>query len=254
MSKPPKPAIAYLRVSAQGQQKNDRGLELQQTRIYEFARHFGYEIVQEFSDAHSCKDDGISRQDRPGAFEASLLARGSGYPIIVDDLSRFARNTNVLGQLIADGRLTVIDAKMGVRVSRVVEAGEAARSPHERKLISVSTKSALQKLKEQGVRLGNPTNLEEAQAKGAAKNKERAQSLARELAPVIQELRRGGRETAQEIADGLNEQGYQASRGSPWKTTNIRRLISRVDELRGVRKLGDEVERFKDNLPADAIN
>ena len=254
MSKPLKPAIAYLRVSAQGQHENGDGIELQQTRIYEFARHFGYEIVQEFSDAHFCKDDHISRQNRPGAFEASLLASRNGYPIIVDELSYFARNTNVLGQLIADGRLTVIDAKMGVSVSRVVKAGEAARAQHEREMISVSTKSALQKLKEQGVRLGNPTNLEEAQTKGAAKNKERAQSLARELAPVIQELRRGGRETAQEIADGLNEQGYQASRGNPWKTTNIRRLISRVDALIGVRKLGDEVELYKDNPLGGVLN
>ncbi|KQP53676.1 recombinase family protein [Methylobacterium sp. Leaf108] len=241
-----KKAIAYIRVSTERQGKHGNGLDLQVTAIQEFARQEGFQIVDTFRDATSGMGEHLF-SDRPGVMEACELSRVKRWPIIVDGLDRFARNTVVLEQVIADRRLTVISCRRGESRSHATIMAEAARAQREGELISENTRRALQKLKEQGVRLGNPTNLEEAQRKGVESNKARANQLTRELAPVIQELRQGGKKTAQAIAEGLNQQGHRTPRGELWKGTNVRRLIKQVDELAITQRATAEAERYKDN-------
>ncbi|MFG5121735.1 recombinase family protein [Methylorubrum sp. POS3] len=246
MSKTLKPAIAYLRVSTLKQGEEGHGFELQMTRIREFARHAGYEVVETFRDAHTGMGEG-SVKERPGAIEAIRFSHTHSCPIIVDGLDRFSRNTKRLEELITQGKLTVISAKSGNGASRAVIMGEAARGQREGELISQSTKRALQKLKEQGIQLGNRTNLPEAQAMGATANKAKADKLARALLPDIQTLRQAGKKTAQEIAGGLNELGRRTSRGELWKATNIRRVLARADELMGTQKHQEQAKRYDKN-------
>ncbi|GJD56781.1 hypothetical protein MTDSW087_01401 [Methylobacterium dankookense] len=96
-------------------------------------------------------------------------------------------------------------------------------------------------------RLGNPTNLPEAQAKGAEANKARADREVRELMPLVQQLRQAGKEKAHEIAEGLNAMGRQTSRGESWKPTNIRRLSKQVDELEAAQRAAEEAKRYEGN-------
>lgn len=246
MPKPPKKAIAYLRVSTQKQGDEGHGFELQLTRIREFARLSGYEIVQTFNDAQSGMGEDSVR-DRPGVKDAVVLSKREGWPIIVDGLDRFSRNTKVLEEMIAAGKLTVISAKAGKGASRAVIMAEAARGQREGELISQNTRRALQERKAQGMKLGNPTNLPEAQAKGSQANRDKAEGQARTLLPVIQQLRQAGRTTAQEIAEGLNELGHQTPRGEAWKDTNIRRVLARVDEVVSAEKEAQDARRYEGN-------
>ncbi len=86
-------AVIYCRVSSKAQTKRGDGLKSQETRCREFARYRGYDVVRIFS------DDLTGRSaDRPGLM--GLLAflqsdRRNPHVVIVDDISRFARNVRV---------------------------------------------------------------------------------------------------------------------------------------------------------------
>ncbi|NEU14438.1 recombinase family protein [Methylobacterium sp. BTF04] len=225
-----RPAIAYTRVSTQKQEEAGNGHDLQMTRIREFARHAGYRIVQTFRDAETGMGEDSIR-GRKGVMDAISFSREKKLTILVDGLDRFARNVEAIEEAIMGGRLKVLSCKSGEGASHAVLMAEAARAQHEGELISINTKRALKKLKEEGVQLGNPTNLEEAQVKGAAVNRDGALERARELAPVISKLREEGRTTAKEIADGLNLRGLRTARGEDWNEGNVRRLLQRVAEI-----------------------
>jgi hypothetical protein len=68
----------------------------------------------------------------------------------------------------------------------------AALAQKERALISERTKVALAAKKAQGVRLGSPTNLEEAAAKAAVANREAADRFAANVLPIVRQLQGAG--------------------------------------------------------------
>lgn len=225
-----KPAIAYTRVSTQKQDETGVGHELQMARIKEFARQAGYELVDTFSDAQTgMGEDSI--KNREGIRNAIILSRKLGAPILVDGWSRVSRNVQALEDAVREGRLTVISCSPSENGSHAAAMGEVARAQREGEVISERTRAALQKLKREGVKLGNPKNLDEAQKKGAAANRERARERVDELAPIIRELRAEGRTTAKAIAEGLNLRNVSTARGGAWNAASVRRFMERVDEL-----------------------
>ena len=79
----------------------------------------------------------------------------------------------------------------------------AALSQKERALIATRTRDALRAAKARGKKLGNGTNLPEAQAKGAAANREEAHRLAPNVLPVIREVQAAGVTSLRAIASTL---------------------------------------------------
>lgn len=228
MTKLKKMAIAYLRVSTQQQGETGRGLELQETTVGVFATCSGHEIIQTFSDVHTGMGE-TSISDRRGLRQAVETAKSNRCPIIVDTLDRFSRDFETMRKFVSDNGVKIISARENVGSSPAAILSTAARAQREGQLISQNTKTALQERKARGVLLGNRTNLKEAQAKGAARNRARADQQALDLAPIIMELRQSGKTTAQAIADGLNARGHRTARQQPWKAANIRRLLKKVD-------------------------
>ena len=83
-------AVIYRRVSSKKQEELGDGLNSQETRCREYARYKGYEVIATFSDGMSGKF-----ASRPGmqAMLAFLRKRRKlGTVVIIDDLSRFARD------------------------------------------------------------------------------------------------------------------------------------------------------------------
>lgn len=228
-----KPAIAYTRVSTEKQGRSGHGEELQMVTIQEFARHEGYEIVRTFSDVKTGMGE-QSMLSRPHVREAVMLAREKGWTILVDGFDRFSRNTSAVEKIITEGGVKLISCQSGEGASHAVIMSVAARAQREGELISINTKSALQKLKEQGVKLGNRTNLAEARSLAVAATKARVDKQVRELTLVIDELRDGGCTTARAIAGSLNAKGYRTSRGKEWTDKNIRRVLTQIDERKQV--------------------
>jgi DNA invertase Pin-like site-specific DNA recombinase len=98
MARPPKPrrpAFAYLRTSSAANVGADKDSDKRQRQAIEaFARHGGYEIVEEFYDTAVSGADPI--ETRPGF--AAMLERieGNGVrTIIVETANRFARDLMV---------------------------------------------------------------------------------------------------------------------------------------------------------------
>ncbi len=227
----PKPAIAYIRVSTKDQGEHGNGLDLQLVRINAYAKEAGYRITDTFRDVHT----GVgpkSISGRPGVRDAFHTAVRTGRPIIVDGLDRIHRDTRKLEELVLDrlgGKLRIISAKSGEGAARAVIMGEAARAQEEAERISASTREGLKRALQRGAKLGNPKNLAEAQAKGSASNKARAERQADELGPVIRQIRESGVCTKEAIAKELNRRGYLTARSERWNKDNVRRLLSRLD-------------------------
>ena len=80
------------------------------------------------------------------------------------------------------------------------------------------------------------TNFDEVQKMGAASNKARSDTTAREYAPIIAGIDPDGELTNKEIAVALNNMGRQTPRGKPWTGGNNRRLLGDIKKFRYAEK------------------
>jgi len=236
-------AIAYIRVSTKDQGENGNGLDLQMIRIEGFAKAAGFELVDTFRDVHTGAGK-ESADKREGARAAVILSQKTGWPIIVDGLSRFSRHTKTLESWILEKGLKVISAQTGENPNYAVIMGEAARAQEEVERIRRTTKEGLRRARERGVTLGNTKNLDVAQQNGAASNKAKADRQARELAPMVNEIRTSGLKTKEAIADELNRRGYRTARNERWNKDNLRRVLDRIAEIE---ELDVQKDRYADN-------
>ena len=228
-------AIAYTRVSTKGQRDHGAGLDLQMTSIHAYAEQLGIEIVDAFSDAHTGAGE-ESVNNRPGLRKALEKSRSTGYPIIVDHLSRLSRHTDTVDLLVSKEKLDILRARSAYSDERAVMIAEAKRNEAEREHISEATKRALQEAKKRGVKLGNRKNLDEAQKKGAEANRAKAEAFDNELAPVVTEITADRNLSRAEIASELNKRGLTTPRGKPWTAASLRRPLERIKGLEEVRR------------------
>jgi DNA invertase Pin-like site-specific DNA recombinase len=105
----------------------------------------------------------------------------------------------------------------------------------EREAISRRTKEALAVARARGVKLGNPNGaaaLRRAGKGGAALRaavSANADAHARDLAPVIADIRAGGATSLRAIAGELNARGMQTRRGGRWHVSTVGNLLERLE-------------------------
>ena len=114
-------AVIYTRVSGSKQVREGDGLASQETRCREYCTYKDYDVVEVFSDDMSGKFERRPAMDRMLAF-LRLNPKGS-HAVIIDDISRFARNVQAHIKL----RETLADAG-GVLESPSIEFGEDSDS------------------------------------------------------------------------------------------------------------------------------
>jgi len=90
------------------------------------------------------------------------------------------------------------------------------------------TIAGLTKARARGVKLGNRTNLAEAQAMGAAATKVVADAFAANVLPVVRDLQAGGLTATRAIAEALNTRGIRTARGGDWHHSTVRNLLARA--------------------------
>ena len=104
----------------------------------------------------------------------------------------------------------------------------------EREAISKRTKEALAVARSRGVRLGNPNGAEALRRAGKggaplraaiARNADRH---ARDLAPVVADIRSSGATSLRAIARELNGRGMLARRGGSWHVSTVMNLLDRL--------------------------
>jgi DNA invertase Pin-like site-specific DNA recombinase len=105
----------------------------------------------------------------------------------------------------------------------------------ERRMISKRTKDALAAAKRRGVKLGGDRGYippKKHRAKAVAALQAKAIAQARDLAPIIKDLKASGKTTLRAIAAGLNEQGIPSARGGEWSSPQVMRILERLDPFR----------------------
>lgn len=225
-----RPIVSYIRVSTQQQGRSGLGIEAQRVANEKFAADNGFEIKAELVEVETGKGHD-ARELRPKLSEALGIAKRNRCPVLVAKLDRLSRDVAFISGLMAD-RVPFVVAELGQDVDPFMLHIYAALGQKERALISARTKAALTAAKRRGVKLGNPTNLADARKKGAASNSDRADAFARNVAPIIVEIRRAGTTTLRAIADTLNARGIRTERGGAWYPTTVKNVLARLDAMR----------------------
>lgn len=167
--------IAYYRVSTSKQARSGLGLEAQKERVRVFVEIEESELVNEYVDVETGKGfDALKR--RPILAQALKEAKSKNCWIAVAKLDRLGRNVAFIASLM-ETKVPLVVAELGFDVDSFMLHIYAAVAEKERELISQRTKEGLAAAKRRGVRLGNRTNLMEAQQKGTLANRESAQSF-----------------------------------------------------------------------------
>ena len=107
----------------------------------------------------------------------------------------------------------------------------AVMAKHERQTISRRTKEALQAAKKRGVVLGNPNGAKALRWLGnrpaVQALKTRADTRARDVLPIIEDIRASGITGLNGIAAELNSRGILTARGARWWPSTVKNLLAR---------------------------
>src|SRR3978361_1634562 len=192
------PAVAYLRVSTQQQQRSGLGIEAQRAAIERFAAAESLTIIDEYAEFETGKGaDALDR--RPQLAAALAAARKARCSIVVSKLDRLSRDVAFVSGLMAQ-RVPFIVAELGRDADPFMLHLYAALAEKERRLIAERTKAALAAKKAGGARLGNPRNLAHAGSLGRAAIIDVADEFATGLNPVLQTIRANGAMTQASMA------------------------------------------------------
>jgi DNA invertase Pin-like site-specific DNA recombinase len=220
-----RPVVSYIRVSTGKQGKSGLGIEAQRDAIARFAAVEGCEVVGEYVEVETGKGaDALDR--RPKLAAALAQARKGKLAVVVAKLCRLSRDVAFISGMMAH-RVPFIVAELGADADPFMLHIYAALAEKERALIAERTRAALAQKKAQGAKLGNPTNLGEAQAKGAAANRTAADAFAANVLPIVRQIEAAGASTHRAIAAALNARGIRTARGGAWYDSTVRNLLAR---------------------------
>lgn len=217
--------VSYIRVSTSQQGKSGRGIEAQRAAIAWFCEAERYDIEAEHVEVETGKgSDALER--RPQLAAALAQAKRLKCSVVVAKLDRLSRDVAFISGLMSK-RVPFVVAELGTDCDPFMLHIYAAFAAQERTILAARTKAALQAVKAKGVRLGNPTNLPQAQAMGRARGMMAADNFAANVLPLVRQMPASGAVTLAEMASGLNSRGVQAARGGMWHPMTVKNLLAR---------------------------
>ncbi len=217
--------VAYYRVSTAKQGRSGLGLEAQKQAVRDYLNGGRHKLLAEFTEVESGKND-----DRPELAKALYRAKMTGAKLIVAKLDRLSRNVAFLSNLQ--------ESKVPFVACDLPEATEftihimAAVAQHERRAISERTKAALAAAKRRGQKLGNNLHGRHLRKYGnkaaVATIKTKADAFAKDVLPIIDDIRAQGVTTLAGIADELNAREIKTQRNGSWHASTVRALLGRM--------------------------
>lgn len=81
--------------------------------------------------------------------------------------------------------------------------------------------------KAQGAKLGNRTNLAEAQAKEAHVLRAGAEAFGANVLPIVRQIQVAGVTSTRDLAAALNARGIRTARAGEWHHSTVRNLLAR---------------------------
>jgi DNA invertase Pin-like site-specific DNA recombinase len=207
--------VSYIRVSSHEQGESGLGLEAQRHAVSDYLARESCELVGEFVEVESG-----SRNNRAELQNAIELCKRQRATLIIAKLDRLARNVAFISTLM-ESHLEFL-AVDNPHANKLMIHMLAAFAEHERDQIRARTRTALAAAKARGVVLGRYGR--EVLSK---QNRAKAIERARELAPLISELRGRGL-TVEQITAVLNQRGIPTVRGKHWHPATVHSLIRRL--------------------------
>lgn len=211
---------AYYRVSTDKQGHSGLGLEAQRVAVEQYQRSCGGEIIAAFTEIESGK-----KNDRPELQKAIELCRKTKTVLLIAKLDRLSRNLHFISGLMESG--IEFKAADNPHASKLMVHMLAAFAEHEREMISERTKNALQAAKERGAVLGRNGKVL------ARHNRKKANDHAKDLAPLLGELKDQGFKTVRAICVQLNQRGALTLYNNPFQIATTHSLLKRVENLQG---------------------
>jgi DNA invertase Pin-like site-specific DNA recombinase len=153
-------------------------------------------------------------------------ARTTKCSVLVSKLDRLSRDVAFVSGLMAQ-RVPFIVAELGLDADPFMLHLYAALAEKERRLISERTRTALAAKKASGVKLGNPTNIEAAGARGREIQAKGSQEFAAGLMPVLKAIHDTGAITLRAVSAAPNQRGIRSSRGGQWHPSSVANLLAR---------------------------
>jgi DNA invertase Pin-like site-specific DNA recombinase len=209
--------IGYVRTSTN---KQNLGLEEQQSQISEFINSIGGELIETIIEQESGKNN-----QRRGLDSALEKCSKKGYTLLFTKLDRLTREVEFLFTIRNRGVKLRCIALPELNTLTLGIFGTIAQ--YERELISIRTKNALKELKKTK-KLGTPQNLTlEHMKKGRETiHQNRINNENWKLARTFIEhfQMKNGYLNLTEVAGLLNENGYRTRRGCLFSPVAVRRL------------------------------
>jgi len=207
--------VAYYRVSTDRQGRSGLGLDAQREAVLRHLAGHSGELIGEF-----CEIESGRRSDRPRLAAAIAAAKKARATLIIAKLDRLARNVHFISGLMESGVDFI--AADNPHANKLMVHMLAAFAEHEREQISQRTKDALAAAKARGIRLGR-----NAADRLAPVYRAEAMERARQLAPVLAELKSTGMSTRRMAAE-LTARGIPTPNAAKWHGQTVRRMIDRV--------------------------
>lgn len=219
-----KQATGYIRVSTQGQVVDGVSIEMQETKIRQWAALNDVEL------AGLHVDEGLSGKNtaRPGLQQALAEVKKHKGALVVYSLSRLSRSTRDTLELAdklekAGADLVVLQEKVDTTTpsGRMVFRMLAAMNEFEREQLAERTSQAMQHMKAQGRRVGNIPHGYRLAEDGKHLLPDAHEQ---EVLNLVRELREDGW-TLQAISAELAERGAFNRAGRPYNAKSIRSMV-----------------------------
>lgn len=219
-----KQATGYIRVSTQGQVVDGVSIEMQETKIRQWAALNDVEL------AGLHVDEGLSGKNtaRPGLQQALAEVKKHKGALVVYSLSRLSRSTRDTLELAdklekAGADLVVLQEKVDTTTpsGRMVFRMLAAMNEFEREQLAERTSQAMQHMKAQGRRVGSVPHGYRLAEDGKHLLPDAHEQ---EVLNLVRELREDGW-TLQAISAELAERGAFNRAGRPYNAKSIRSMV-----------------------------
>jgi hypothetical protein len=246
--------VAYYRVSTSKQGVSGLGLEAQRETVEARLDGGDWQIVASFTEVESASRRANKVKHRPQLQAALACCRVMGARLVVANVSRLTRDPDFMRTLADAGVETEfcdmpsLDGPVGRFVLRQMlavaelEAGmvsERTRKALARKRVWYEnlTEEQRAELRAKGKRTrlgGTGANLSEVRGKGLAASiavrRSKVQERARDLAPVIAEVRASGVESLGGIARALEERRIRTAQGKDrWSPQQVSRVLQQLE-------------------------
>ncbi len=217
--------VSYIRKSPSNHLTTEQGLDsnsigAQRAAIERYLNGGSWTLVQEFVEYESgrkCK--------RPQLLKALSLCKREGACLVVSNITRLARNAAFLMTLLDSGvPFTCIDMPSADRFTLQIMACVAEKEALD---ISARTKAGMAIAKAKGSKIGNP-NPAEAIKRSVASRQAQAKAFARDMAPVIEDIKKAHVSTFRDMADCLNRRGYHTPTGKSFHPQSVKNLLELI--------------------------